>query len=61
MGWLMSWKKPCSRHAEWSSSAIVGDVNEMMGRLKDAGVGTIVKIKKKRRPRLGCSDMLKWV
>lgn len=37
MGWSTSWKKPCSRPAERSSSATVGEVKEMMGRVRVTG------------------------
>ena len=43
MGWLMSWKKPCSRQAARISEAAVGEVKEMMGRLGDSTVGTMAK------------------
>ena len=43
MGWLMSWKKPCSRQAARISEAAVGEVKEMMGRLGVWTAGTMVK------------------
>lgn len=43
IGWFVNWKNPCCRQAERISLATVGEVNEMIGKLRDGGVGTMVR------------------